>query len=167
MLLTYPENCVIETCGVVIPFTAGVSCKEPLMRPPVNKPFCSEGGRGNWKRHNLLVHVACGAGLSSICFFKVFSKKWKQIWCFFSVFHMRKIIWSYLTFCIFSQFENYLVFTFIDVSQWVCHPLSSLKIYVTLWKHMPKALEPKSINIYITWNKLFLGDPPHTHTHTL
>lgn len=149
-----------------MPFTAGVSGKEPLMRLPINKPFCREGGRGKGKRHNPLVHVACGTGLSYVYFFRVFFQKVKTKLMFFLCISHEENYLILFDFCFFSQYENYLIFTFIDVSQWKCHSLPSLKIYVTLWKHIPKALEPKSINICITWNKLFLGaPPPHTHTH--
>lgn len=58
MLLTDPENCVIETCGVVIPSTAGVSCKEPLMRPPINKLCRAVTVTGETQRYDLLIHIA-------------------------------------------------------------------------------------------------------------
>lgn len=97
MLLTYPENCVIETCGVVIPSTAGVSCKEPLMSPPINKLFWTATVAEETKRAMILyymLHIVQGSPItrSSECL----SKKWKEAAFLVQISH-EKILWHYLT----------------------------------------------------------------------
>lgn len=143
MLLTYPENCVIETCGVVIPSTAGVSCKEPLMRPPINKLFWTVTMAEETKREMIYYYILHTVQGSHNPVFRLFFQKVKASWLFWSRSPMKKNYLTLFGFLFFSsQFETYPIFTFLlPHSRYIIYYLSSLKIYVTLWRHVPKALE--------------------------
>lgn len=135
MLLTYPENCVIETCGVVIPSTAGVSCKEPLMRPPINKLFWTVTMAEETKRDMIYYYILHTVQGCHNPVFRLFFQKVKASWLFCSRSPMKKIIWPYLNFYFFPlnlrriQFLPSCCLT-MDISftvliKNICHPLKT------------------------------------------
>ena len=78
----------------------------------------SDCGRGNKKRYDLLLYIEYRARFSYNTFLRMFYRKQAGLSVHLS---HGKIIWPCLN-CYFSfQFEKYSIFTFIDVSQWVCH----------------------------------------------
>lgn len=144
MLLTYPENCVIETCGVVIPSTAGVSCKEPLMRPPINKLFWTVTMAEETKRDMICYYILHTVQGSHNPAFRLFFQKVKPSWHFFFLSRspMKKLfglIWIFIVFL--SIWEVSSIYFLLPHNGYIMHCLSSLKIYVICWRHVPKALE--------------------------
>lgn len=133
MFLTYPQNCVIETCGVVIPSTAGVSCKESLMRPPVNKMFWTVTAAEEMKRDMICYYIVQTVQSSPVTLLQTGFPEREHKLNFLSISAMRKLfhlIWIFFS----SQFEKSPICPFIDVLQWsmsstiyiiknVCHSL--------------------------------------------
>lgn len=145
MLLTCPENCAMEACGVVIPCAAGVNCKEPLMRLPVNT-LCwtvtvAEEAPGT-PSHSSVGCGVSGSAHSPCC--REFPQKGKRT-CFFSSLFPRRKCFHLIGFSVFllSLTSIQYLFLLMFYNRYVIYCLSSLKIYVTLRKHVLKALEPK------------------------
>lgn len=165
MLLTQPENCVMEACGAVIPSTAGVSCKEPLMRPPVNKPLCTAVATEETKRDTTWYrpHVAPGSPLPRAAELLFFSKKGKETGFFWSIVPRRKLlplIWVFVLFFLTIWGLPNIYFHWCFAVARTSNSLSSLKIHVPPFELMcPKHLGQDQLIFAITCNELFLVDP--------
>lgn len=147
MLLTYPENCVIETCGVVIPSTAGVSCKEPLMRPPINKLFWTVTMAEETKRDMIYSYILHTVQGSHNPVFILFFQKVKASWLVWPRSPKKKIIWPSLNFYFFLSIWKASDIYFCAASQWVYHLLS---VFIKNVCHSSKTCTQTTRN----WNQL-------------